>query len=240
MHFEKGAQYFNAANSIFNSNSTIDFLNQSMDKVSLGNVTLNGVTNLRIEADLAKGTGDFISASSVSGNGSMLISSLAILTDSVGPFTSIPVIDTNGGLSQRVSLASSLSQIEGPIYVYGIAYDPNTGCLNFTGTQGTSPSALSGSVAAQVGGYLAMLESYEEAFANMDMTMLMTASERTAMKLRNKIAAADSNVAFTPTMFPEQNKGAWYRPYTAIETVGLKNGPKVRNNIYGSLFGVDR
>ena len=239
LHFEKGAQYFNAANSIFNSNSTIDFLNQSMDKVSLGNVTLNGVTNLRIEADLAKGTGDFISASSVSGNGSMLISSLAILTDSVGPFTSIPVIDTNGGLSQRVSLASSLSQIEGPIYVYGIAYDPNTGCLNFTGTQGTSPSALSGSVAAQVGGYLAMLESYEEAFANMDMTMLMTASERTAMKLRNKIAAADSNVAFTPTMFPEQNKGAWYRPYTAIETVGLKNGPKVRNNIYGSLFGVD-
>lgn len=103
-------------------------------------------------------------------------------------------------------LLSSLSQIEGPIYVYGIAYDPNTGCLNFTGTQGTSPSALSGSVAAQVGGYLAMLESYEEAFANMDMTMLMTASERTAMKLRNKIAAADSNVAFTLRCSPNRTK----------------------------------
>ena len=239
LHFEKGAQYFNAANSIFNQNSTLDFVNLSMDKVNLGNVTLNGITNLNIEVDLANKTGDFISAAAVSGDGSMLISSLGILTDSVGPFSSIPVIDTNGGLSKRVSLASSLSQIEGPIFVYGIAYDPNTGCLNFTGTQGTSPSALSGSVAAQVGGYLAMLETYEEAFANMDMTMLMTSAERTALKLRNKIAAADSNMAFTPTMFPEQNKGAWYRPYTAIETVGLKNGPKVHNNIYGSLFGVD-
>ena len=239
LHFEKGAQYFNAANSIFNQNSTLDFVNLSMDKVNLGNVTLNGITNLNIEVDLANKTGDFISAAAVSGDGSMLISSLGILTDSVGPFSSIPVIDTNGGLSKRVSLASSLSQIEGPIFVYGIAYNPNTGCLNFTGTQGTSPSALSGSVAAQVGGYLAMLETYEEAFANMDMTMLMTSAERTALKLRNKIAAADSNMAFTPTMFPEQNKGAWYRPYTAIETVGLKNGPKVHNNIYGSLFGVD-
>ena len=78
LHFEKGAQYFNAANSIFNQNSTLDFVNLSMDKINLGNVTLNGVTNLNIEVDLANKTGDFISAAAVSGDGSMLISSLEI------------------------------------------------------------------------------------------------------------------------------------------------------------------
>ena len=46
-------------------------------------------------------------------------------------------------------------------------------------------SIMSGAVAAQMGGYLTQLNSYDEAFRNMDMYMLMTKKQRDAMKYRN-------------------------------------------------------
>ena len=44
----------------------------------------------------------------------------------------------------------------------------------------TNPSA----VAAQLGGYLMQLNSYDKAFRNMDMYMLMTKEHRLALKLK--------------------------------------------------------
>lgn len=59
------------------------------------------------------------------------------------------------------------------------------------------------------------------------------------MKLRNKYAAADSNLIFDPTGSVTDDNAVWVRPYTAFENVPLKNGPRVSNVSYGSFFGAD-
>ena len=84
-------------------------------------------------------------------------------------------------------------------------------------------------VAAQIGGYLTQLQSYDDAFANMDMLMLLPRAEREALHLKNRYAAADSNIVFTPTMIPEERAGTWFRPFSTFESVPLKNGPTVSN-----------
>ena len=92
-------------------------------------------------------------------------------------------------------------------------------------------------VAAQMGGYLVQLNSYDEAFRNMDMYMLMPKKERQALKMRNKYAAQGSNLVFDPINSKYDSKAGWFRPYTTFEKVPLNNGPKVSNVAYGSFFG---
>ena len=102
-----------------------------------------------------------------------------------------------------------------------------------------NPAVVASSVAAQLGGYLTQLQSYDESFRNMDMYMLMTQEQRQAMKLRNKYAAAGSSkfMTFDPNQEAIQKPGLWVRPYGTFEKVSLKNGPRVSNVAYGSYFG---
>ena len=86
-----------------------------------------------------------------------------------------------------------------PVYKYSSSYDPETGWISFVGGGGYSgynPSILAGEVAAQMGGYLNLIQTYENSFEHMDAYMLMTSGERLAMKMRNRYAAAgtDSNL----------------------------------------------
>ena len=111
---------------------------------------------------------------------------------------------------------------------------------------GYDQSVLASPVAAQIGGYLTQLNSYDEAFRNMDMYMLMTKEERQALKDKNKYAASDSDLTFDPTNTPYENEALWARPYATFEDVtfknnwkGLKNQPKVSNVAWGSFFGGD-
>ena len=94
-------------------------------------------------------------------------------------------------------------------------------------------------VAAQLGGYLTQLNSYNEAFRNMDMYMLMTSSQRQAMKFRNKYASASGRLMYDPKISQYENKAGWFRPFATFEKVNLDNGPKVSNVAYGSYFGGD-
>ena len=133
-----------------------------------------------------------------------------------------------------------------PIYKYSAKYDPETALLNFNrvgggGYDSYNPGVFAGAVAAQLGGYLTQLNSYDEAFRNMDMYMLMTQEQRQAMKMRNKYAAAsdDSNIVFDPTITQYENKAGWFRPYATFEKVDLKGGPTVSNVAYGSFFGAE-
>ncbi len=102
-----------------------------------------------------------------------------------------------------------------------------------------NPSVMASPIAAQLGGYLTQLNSYDEAFRNMDMYMLMTKKQRQALKLRNKYAAADGNLIFDPTNTPYDDKAVWVRPYATFENVPLKGGPRVSNVAYGSYFGME-
>ncbi|MBQ8168703.1 autotransporter outer membrane beta-barrel domain-containing protein, partial [bacterium] len=94
-------------------------------------------------------------------------------------------------------------------------------------------------MAAQLGGYLTQLNSYDQAFMNLDMKMLLTREERQAMRMRNSYASTTTPQVFSPTYLPEEQKGGWVRPYASFEKVGLDGGPKVSNVMYGTFFGAD-
>ena len=102
-----------------------------------------------------------------------------------------------------------------------------------------NPAIMAAPVAMQMGGYLSQLNSYEEAFKNLDMKMLMTREERQAWKFANKYAAANTPQVFSPLYLPEKDKAGWFRPYASFENVRMNNGPKVNNIMYGSYFGGD-
>ncbi len=102
-----------------------------------------------------------------------------------------------------------------------------------------NPAVFNSVIAAQIGGYLTQLDTYNEAFGNMDMYAMMTQEERQAAKFANKYAAADSNLIYSPLSNPNLEKSAWFRPYTTFEHVKMKRGPKVRNNAYGTFAGLE-
>ena len=129
---------------------------------------------------------------------------------------------------------SPLRWLEATSTSEGIGFSP-TG----SGYKDFNPAIMAGAIAAQFGGYLNELNSFDEAFRNMDMYMLVTKKQRTAMKLRNKYASASGNYVFDPTGTPYDDYAAWIRPYATFESVKLRGGAKVSNVAYGSYFGTE-
>ncbi len=223
--------------------------NASIQDTNLGNLTLNQDMNLMLDGNFAEETMDTISANKFSDNGHKInISNINILEPTTAQTFSISPIAENTDEAVKSQLAGAIQYTGGemvysPIYKYNATYDPDSAMLNFerggSGYDNVNPSIMAAPVAAQLGGYLNQLNSYDEAFRNMDMYMLMTKSQRQAMKYRNKYAAADSNLVFDPTNTPYDNTSAWLRPYATFENVKLKNGPKVSNVAWGSFFGAD-
>ncbi len=118
----------------------------------------------------------------------------------------------------------------------GISYTPTGNTF-----RDFNPSVMAAPVAAQLGGYLTQLDSYDEAFRNMDMYMIMPKSMRQSMKYKNKYAAAgsDLNLMYDKSLTPYSNTSLWARPYATFENVRLKQGPKVSNVSWGSYLGGD-
>ena len=104
--------------------------------------------------------------------------------------------------------------------------------------QKAKPCTIAAPIAAQLGGYLTQINSYDQAFMNMDMNMLKTREERNA----NRSACCVNNLAYAPQFengINSNGKGLWTRPYATFEKVNLNNGPNVSNIGYGNFFGGD-
>lgn len=223
---------------------SIDFANGVVQNANLGNLTISQQVDLMVDADLARGTMDTISASNViSDAGKIHISNINLLSDAVGDYTKIQFTDSS--LKDTVVYDGGKVSYS-PIFKYNVAYDQNTGnfdFMRFGGGTNTSerynPAVLVAPVAAQIGSYLNQLNSYDIAFNNVDMYMLMTKEQRQTLKLRNKAAAANGNITFSPLTSQFDSKGLWFKPYSTFENVPLKNGPNVSNVSYGSYFGGD-
>ena len=107
--------------------------------------------------------------------------------------------------------------------------------------QKAKPAVLAAPVAAQIGGYLTQINSYDQAFMNMDMNMLKTREERQAETMRNQYALSTAGYSDynEESDISYNSKGLWNRPYATFERVNLNNGPKVSNIGYGNYFGGD-
>lgn len=234
-------------NSINFNGGSLDLRNGVVSNIDLAGFTLSKSSNLYLDADLANKTMDSFNTEniSVADNFAKLhVAGFNLISDATEDKTTINFVPKETNLTGYVDYTGKQGITAlSPIYKYNVDYDETNGDFNFTrfatggGYNSYNPAVMASPVAAQLGGYLTQLNSYDEAFRNMDMYMLMTKKQREAMKLRNKYAAADSNLIFDPTGTPYNDKAVWARPYATFENVSLKGGPKVSNVAYGSFFG---
>lgn len=219
----------------------INLSNGKIGDIVADKLTLNGDTNIMVDIDLAKEAMDRLTPNSfVYTGGNINVSEFNAISDNTKSNFKINFVEDN---TLKAHIKTDVKNVYGPIYNYAVNYDSKNGDFIFSGggnnAKGYNPSILASPVATQLGGYLTQLNSYDEAFRNMDMYMLMTKKQRQAMKLRNKYATTKGNMTFDTTSTPYSHTAGWFRPYATFENVSLKHGPKVSNVAYGSFFGAE-
>lgn len=238
------------------SNSNLNFnggnvaIKAAGDIVNLGNLKLNNNMNVSVDTDFKKGI-SAISADNVDINDNkIIIANVNMVNKPTEKKYTFELIDNNASQDVKDKLTSAIEykgtkEIKTDIYKYTVSYDDTKSLLKVALPGGGksyhdyNPSIFAAPVAAQLGGYLTLLNSYDEAFQNMDMYMLMPREVRQAMKFKNKLATANSNIVYDPTITRGENKAGWFRPYATFENVHLKNGPRVSNVAYGTFVGTD-
>lgn len=239
---------FNGLNLTVDKQSTINIANNSTNIMNLNSLTLNNNLNMHVDVDLANRSMDRIVAKNYNvGDYFVNVTKMNMLSDSDSVVTKVLFADDK--LKNNVS--TTVSEVAySPIWKYGVTYDKTDGQFTFTRGGGSSPvppaptidtlnpSLMVSPVAAQLGGYMGMLDTYANAFTHMDMNMLKPSSVRFAEANANKYAVADvSPRAYNSNEM--NSKGIWFKPYTSYDSVGLKNGPKVSSFSYGSFIGGD-
>ena len=239
-------------NSVFTNNKG-SMWGGTIQNSNLGNIILNSDLNLRLDANLALQAIDTISMDSFNLNGNNInISHINILQPTTLENFALSPLSGNLDEASKTALAQAIQYtgddlIYSPIFKYSAEYDPKSAMFNFTRLasgarpqyDALNPGIMASSVASQLGGYLIQLNSYDEAFKNMDMYMLMSAKQRQAMKFRNKYATSANNAIYDSTILRYEDKSGWFRPYAFFENVPLKSGPKVSNTAYGTFFGTE-
>lgn len=238
----------NGNNSLVFNGGMLTVANGAVNPINLEALSLNANSNIAVDADLANSKMDTISANTYSfanDDVKLNVNGINLLSDAKTDNTIINFVNDD---SLKSHISTTVSEVAySPLYKYGVAYDPTQG--NFEFTRGSSsdykninPAVMVAPVAAQLGGYFNQLNAYDQAFSNMDMTMLMTREQRQALKMYNKYAYNGDGlgtVASSSGAIPEERAGVWARPYSSFENVHLKNGPKVSNVMYGTFFGGD-
>lgn len=227
----KNASYFSATGTVLGDSVNFNMQNGQINNINYGNLTLNGQSNLFADANLQNKIMDTISASSINGSGNLFVKNILIEGVPEGEKITIPF--ANSTLKNYVSYQNKT--IETPIYNYFSSYDNQSGDFNFT-KEGFNPSILASPIAAQLGGYLVSLETYKNAFSNLDMVMIENQGVLGGFENKNKIASVN-NFTFSPLLIPEERRGIWFKPYSVFENVPIKNGPDVSNVIYGGIVG---
>ena len=232
---------FNGLNFTANENSTLNLANNTVGTMSLNSLTLNNNLNLGVDVDLANSSMDRISANTYNLNDYIVnISKINMLSEAKQEVTTIQFADAQ----LRGSITTNIKEVAySPIWKYAVEYNKDNGQFMFTRGAGNSagnasaynPAIMASPVAAQVGGYLTQLNSYDEAFRNMDMYMLLTKKQRLGIKLKNKYAISEGNPTYKGSIY--SNNAEWFRPYATFEKVSLRHGSKVSNTAYGSFFG---
>lgn len=242
---------FNGADLLVKNQSTLNMTNNATNTMYLNSLNLNDNLNMNVDVDLANRSMDRIIASNYNLNNYFVnVTKMNLLSDSDSLITKILFADNN----LKDNVTTTVSEVAySPIWKYSVAYDKTSGQFIFTrggdsGGGGTTPliptvntlnpAVLTSPVAAQLGGYIGMVENYEHAFNHMDMYMLKPYHARIAEANANKYAIADNpNTAYISNEF--NSPGIWFRPYANYDSVRLKHGPKVNNFSYGSFIGGD-
>ena len=244
-------------------NTTINTVNNLVHNYNFESLMLTADTNMVVDVDLANQTMDRFSAKEYGEHqGSLNVTGMNLLSDAVDDTTRI--LFAENGLKDNVT--TSVGEVAyTPIYKYNVSYDKSgeDGYFVFdrfsTANSGSSggatggapsvesfnPAILGSSSSATVGALGTMNQTMNNVFQHSDNYMHIPYLERVSMRDRNKYALSltgDSTGMgrYSPLyQRAEETTSVWVKPYATFETVGLKNGPKVHNNAYGTLIGFD-
>ncbi len=243
--------------------NTVDGVVKTYEPYSL---TLNQDVNMTLDVDLANETMDRFDAGTYGQHtGNLTVTGMNLLSDSKDYTTTIKFAEY--GLKDNVknNVAEIGNGVDNayqgtaysPIYKYTVSYDNKDDAGYFTfsrpapGSSGSgsadsfNPAVLGSSTSATVGATATMNQAFNYAFQHSSDYMHIPYLERISMRDKNKYAISVTGDAtdmgrFSPLYQPSQEEASvWVKPYATFETVGLKNGPKVHNNTYGTLIGFD-
>ncbi len=230
-------------NTINFNGGNLDLRNFGVNTINLAHLNLNANSNIYLDADLRNKTMDNFGSTktSIKNDAKLHVDGFNILSDAKLQSVSIN-FTKDKNLQKAVDYTGKDSVAYSPLYKYDVTYDKETGNFNFDNKDyELNPAITTSEIATQMA-FLNQLNTYDEAFANMDMTMLMPRFQRIATKMRNKYAQTlegSAGVTYTQSILPEDRKGIWFKPFATIERVPLSNGPAVGNNSYGALVGGD-
>ena len=225
-------------------NCLIDLRNGAFGTMNPVSLTLAGDTNLvlGIDADLIKGKTDTFSAGSFNNNGNSLNIAFVsnIINDREGT-TIIPLgnVLLNPDIISGTSFSDTTAM--GRILKYNVSAGAEGDALTYTQT-GFNPAILASPVAATAGTLAIQMNTFREAFNNMDRLMNMSRNARFALKNQNRTAISEATTDAPFRLYTSRDEGStWYRPHISIEKVNLKGakGSSVNNTTYGAYFGGD-
>ena len=186
------------------------------------------------------------STSTTSGSSSNLFSNLSLTPEQLQQLSAAQS-QLQSGQSSGNAVPQSVSSLinSGNINVVSLSQSPSVNPMYKKSQEAlmVMPTAI------QVSGYMNQLNSYDEAFHNTDMLMMMSKKDRIAYKFANRYAFSDNSGdyghGYSPTIIYSQVKrsgadcGLWVRPYVSTGSTNFKNGFKVNNTLYGVYVGGD-
>jgi len=221
--------------------STTSIANNKIGTLSLKTLAIdnNTTANIVLDASLKTGETDKVEAQTTEGTGNLNVSGINLISNSKTPVT------LNIGENSLVDTVSATkAETAEATYRIKTSLDNNGNLMAVAYGQRAKASVLAAPVAAQLGGYFTQINSYDQAFMNMDTNMTKTLEERNA-EANCKFACSDPNLMAMGSSSAYDNgistngKGLWTRPYVTFERVNLSNGPRVGNIAYGNFFGGD-
>src|SRR5574344_548429 len=242
-------------------NTTLNLVNNQIYTNNFNSFTLTSDANMKADVDLANAQMDRITANSYgTHSGNLIVNGMNLLSDMKQGTNEESILFAQKGLKDNVVNGvtdlpeGTQTTLYTPIFKYTATYDNREdagyyrfvrGSLNMGNPSNAyNPAVLSSPTATQAGGYATQLETFNYAFQNSDTFMNIPYLDRISMKYRNRYAIAitgnDTDIGvFSPLYQREKSGGVWVKPYTAFESIPLKNGPKVSNITYGTLIGYD-
>ncbi len=244
--FDGVENFGNFSNSVnFNYyDGTISLQNGNIQNTNLGNLELFSDMDLKLEGDFENLKLDTFTLDSFKSNDHkinisniLLLSPTTLKSFSLSPIGSISDSELFNSLKNSIEYSGG-DVVYSPIFKYITTYDPNTGMLNFIQPEydNFNPAILLSPIAAQIGGYLHLSRSYQEAFRNMDMYYLLEKNQRLNLKYPSRYA---SEVLTGGVKGYYNKRHVWFRPYSIFENVPLKNAFRVNNKAYGAFFGAE-
>ncbi len=209
-------------------------------------MSLQGDIFLSVDADLENKKMDTLSANSFYGGGNKItVKNLDILSYAKEKRFSIPLFSegmnekTFKEFREAIKYEQEGDIVYSPVYEYKVWYDPKDGRFYFERPdEGFNPSILIAPTAAQIGGYLTLLNNYKAAFRNMDLYMISKKNENLSERGNLKYIGT-YEFQNNQTVQKREGKYGFLFPYATFENVKLKGGQNVSNILYGNSFGFE-